>query len=83
MDTRFPRNFVLWALSRGVQNVTIFYMKLALWFFPLYYTSGVTKKKSSLYGMPPSGWPLLSKGGLKVKCMENETVAISRLLGLK
>ena len=32
---------------RGVQNVKIFDMKLALWFFPFHYPSGVTTKNFS------------------------------------
>ena len=39
---------IFWVVTRrGVQNVKIFDMKLALWFFPLHYTSGVTKKNQS------------------------------------
>ena len=49
---------------RGVQNVKIFYMKLALWFFPLHYTSGVTTKNFSHLAYaecPPLGTPIIKR----------------------
>ena len=52
------------AHARGVQNVKIFDMKLALWFFPLHYTSGVTTKNFSHLAYaecPPLGTPIIKR----------------------
>ena len=49
---------------RGVQNVKIFDMKLALWFFPLHFTSGVTTKKLSHLAYvecPPLWAPIIKR----------------------
>ena len=49
-------------VSRGVQNVKFFDMKLALWFSPFYYTSGVTTKNFSHLAYvecPPLGVPII------------------------
>ena len=52
------------ASTRGVQNANFFYMKLALWFFPLHYTSWVPTKNFSHLAYvecPPLGAPIIKR----------------------